>query len=236
MTLFLLPNLLSETASVSLSLPPGIALIVEELDGLIAESAKDGRAFLKRLLKTRKVIDVPLVLLNEHTQEKELEALLKPMLIGEKWGVVSDAGLPCIADPGARLVAYARRAGVVIQALPGPCSFMLALMLSGLSAQRFTFHGYLPRHTEQLVASLHLIQQRARHENETQVFIEAPYRNQRLLQTLVQQLEPDMTLCVACDLTSIQEEVLTMTVKEWRTKTTPLIDNRPTVFLFAKNN
>ncbi len=236
MTLYLLPNLLSETANLELSLPSGEGAIVEKLDGLIAEDAKQGRAFLKRLLSQRKVADVPLALLNEHTRDEELEALLQPLLRGQTWGIVSDAGLPCLADPGARLVARARRLRIVIRALPGPCSFVLALMLSGLPAQRFAFHGYLPRDAQELATALHLLQQRAKREGETQVFIETPYRNQRLLQNLLQHLDGDIVLSVACDLTSENEEVSTQTVKEWKAR--PLLalkalDDRPAVFLFA---
>src|SRR5579883_1353389 len=119
MTLFLLPNLLSEDADPSLSLPSGLSQIVDALDGLIAESPKGGRAFLKRHLITRKVADVPLALLNEHTQDQELILLLEPLLQGQKWAVVSDAGLPCLADPGTRLVAKAHKAKIPVRAIPG---------------------------------------------------------------------------------------------------------------------
>ncbi len=231
MTLYLLPNLLSENASPQLSLPPGVSAIIDELHGLIVENAKEGRAYLKRIAQ-RKPTTLPLLLLNEHTKEEEIEDLLKQILGKQKWGIVSDAGLPCIADPGARLVARARREGVVIRALPGPCSLLLALMLSGLPAQRFTFHGYLPREPQELISSLRRIQQRAACEQETQLFIEAPYRNERLFQYLLKYLAADTLLCIACDLTSPTEEVFTMTIKEWRAKSPPSLHNRPAVFLF----
>lgn len=232
MTLYLLPNLLSDAADSTLSLPVGISSIVEGLDGLIAEDAKAGRAFLKRVLIQRKVADVTVALLNEHTREDELDALLQPLLQGKKLGVVSDAGLPCLADPGARLVARARRAGIHIQAIPGPCSIVLALMLSGLSAQRFAFHGYLPREPHELASSLRLLQQKTR-EGETQVFIETPYRNMKLLQALLQHLSGDLQLCVACDLTSPKEEVIAKSVKDWKAKSLPSFDDRPAVFLLG---
>lgn len=232
MTLFLLPNLLSETSDPVLALPAGLSIIVEELNGLIAEDAKAGRAFLKRHLATRKVADVPVVLLNEHTRDEELDALLLPLLQGQTWGVVSDAGLPCMADPGARLVAKARRRGISIRALPGPCSLVLALMLSGFSAQNFSFHGYLPREPHELVAALRQLEQRTR-KGETQVFIETPYRNDRLLQHLLQ-LSPDLLLSVACDLTSPSETVITKSIAEWKSNPLPILNDRPAVFLLAK--
>ncbi len=233
MTLFLLPNFLAETAVAELSLPSGVAPLVETLDGLIAESAKEGRVFLKRLLTTRKVAEVPISLLNEHTKNEELDELMVPLLRGEKWGLVSDAGLPCLADPGARLVMRARRANILVRAVAGPCSFILALMLSGLPAQRFTFHGYLPRESQELAGLLKSLEQRARREGETQICMETPYRNQRLLENLLRYLPDSFTLSVACDLTSSNEEVLTFSIKEWKTRSPPSLDDRPAVFLFS---
>ena len=228
MTLYLLPNQLAENADPSLYLPPGLQAIVDRLDGLIAESPKEGRAFLKRYSQ-RKIADVPLALLNEHTTDQELDALLLPLQQGKTWGIVSDAGLPCMADPGARLVERARRAGMNIRALAGPCSFVLALMLSGLSAQKFAFHGYLPREPRELAAMLKLLDQRIRKEGETQVFIEAPYRNMRLLQSLLS-LPNDLILSVACDLTAPTEEVITLPIKDWKARPLPAFDGRPAIF------
>lgn len=233
MTLFLLPNFLSREAEISFNIPQGTSTIVEQLDGLIAEDAKAGRTFLKRLLIHRKVADVPVVLLNEHTRDEEIHALLQPLLKGQTWGLVSDAGLPCLADPGSKLVRCARVAGLQIRAIPGPCSIIEALMLSGLSAQKFAFHGYLPRDVHSLTTALQTMEQRAHRDHETQVFIETPYRNQRLLQHLLEHLGSDMILSIACDLTAPTEEVFTKNVKEWKAQTLPSLDNRPAVFLFA---
>ncbi|HXF29241.1 MAG TPA: SAM-dependent methyltransferase, partial [Chlamydiales bacterium] len=143
--LYLLPNLLDETCDASLQLPKAVFDAVAEIDGLICENEKEGRRFLKRF-RTKKILqEMPLQLLNEHTPSKDLEALVAPLIKGQTWGLVSDAGLPCIADPGAPLVQLARKKNIAIRAFAGPSSLMMALQLSGFSGQRFSFYGYLPK-------------------------------------------------------------------------------------------
>jgi len=204
-TLHLLPNLLHPEASFPFQ-PPAI-------DALIAESEKGGWMYLKRFT----IPKVPIYLLNEHT--KSLSELLT---IREKSvGLISDAGLPCLADPGASLVAAARLQGAQIYAYPGPSSIFLGLMLSGFSGQRFTFHGYAPK--ELRVGKLE--------KGMTHIFIEAPYRNQRFLEFLVQSLKNEDQLCIACNLTAPAEKVISQAVSEWKRHPLPSIDRQPTVFL-----
>lgn len=228
MTLVLLPNLLHVEAKESWCIPDGARDVVAKLDGLIAESAKEGRRFLKRM--GRAPLEVPQKELNEHTNSEEIERLLEPMKRGEMWGYVSDAGLPCLADPGAQLVARARENRIVVQAISGPSSIMLILMLSGLSAQNFSFLGYLPREGEDLKKAIKSMEKRAREEHQTQVFIETPYRNEKLLQILLENLAQDTKLCIACNLTASDEYVETKTIAAWRRTTPSALKDRPAIF------
>lgn len=221
--LYLLPNLLSPDADPGGTFVPQVAQIVLTLQGLIAESHKAGRQFLRRFGK----LELPLLLLNEHTQSQELDLLLAPMKKGEHWGLISDAGLPCLADPGSSLVLRARKEEIPIQAIAGPSSILLALMLSGLPAQSFTFHGYLERDPARLHQQLLSLQK----QKTTHLFIEAPYRNDKLLQTLLRTLHPETLLCVASNLTSPNQLVLTHPIRHWKQLSPPPLPN-PTLFLF----
>jgi 16S rRNA (cytidine1402-2'-O)-methyltransferase len=233
MTLILLPNLLHQDAQQAFCLPEALKEIVAKLDGLIAESPKEGRQFLKRM--GRVPLEVPQKELNEHTTSEEIEQLLEPMKKGEVWGYVSDAGLPCLADPGAKLVAKAREKQITVQAISGPSSIMLVLMLSGLSAQNFSFHGYLPRDTEELKKALKVMEKRTRDEKQTQVFIETPYRNEKLFQALLQNLAPDLKLCIASNLTGPDELVETQTIASWKKVSSLTLKDKPTIFALSIN-
>jgi 16S rRNA (cytidine1402-2'-O)-methyltransferase len=207
-TLHLLPNLLHEEGPFQFT-PPHI-------DALIAESEKGGRRFLKAFSLPK----IPTYLLNEHTVK--LDDLLA--IPEESVGLISDAGLPCLADPGALLVRGAREKGIAIKAYPGPSSIMLGLMLSGLPAQKFTFHGYLERDEKALQEQ---IRKFAPHM--THVFIEAPYRNERLLNILLKTLRPQSTLAIAKNLTAPSQEVIVKRVSDFP-KSIPL-DDQQAIFL-----
>lgn len=227
MPLLLLPNLLGEGQPPELFLPKSVGDAVRTLQGLIAESEKGGRAFL-RLFGVR---DLPTKILDEHTAEKEIGDLLAPVLKGERWGVVSDCGLPCLADPGSALVLRARQSGIPVSAFVGPSSITLGLMLSGLPAQRFCFRGYLPRDDESLKKEICALERRAQQEGETQLFIEAPYRNEKLFAKLLENLNEKTLFCVACDLTLPTENVMTKSVGAWKKNALPSLHKRPTLFL-----
>lgn len=228
MALYLLPNLLAEEANPELFLPASVAHAVRTLDGLIAESEKGGRHYLRHFLPQFR--DLPLRLLNEHTQIAELEELIAPCVRGETWGVVSDQGLPCLADPGADLVALAHRKKVPVEVFAGPSSLIFALMLSGLSAQAFAFHGYLEREAEPLKKQIKALEERSQHS--TQVCIEAPYRSQKLLETFVSLLHPNTRLCIASDLTLPTQLVLSQPIRTWKAAPLPSLKGKPTVFLW----
>jgi len=224
--LFLLPNLLNKEAHPDVFFPASVSRAAQKLDGLIAESEKEGRAFLKRLGVPFR--ETPIHLLNKH--HREYDKLLQPIRKGETWGLISDAGLPIIADPGYQLVARARDFNIAIQAFVGPSSIILSLMLSGLPSQNFAFHGYLPRHPEKRLQDLEL---RSREEEATQLFIEAPFRNDRLLQKLLETLEDSTRLCVAWDLTFPTQGVETHLVAEWKKRTLPSLHKKPAIFLLC---
>lgn len=234
MTLLLLPNLLDPEGTHHRFLPASVDQAVARLDGIIAESEKQARAFLRRFAfpAPKTFREVPIRLLNEHTKEAEVEALLEPLLRGECWGVVSDAGLPCLADPGALLVSRARRRGIAIEAFVGPSSLVLALQLSGLPAQAFAFHGYLQKEEAALIKQLQMLEKRSAQERATQLFIEAPYRNQKMLGRLLGTLREETLLCVAWDLTMPTQGVISQSVQLWKKQPQlPSIDKRPAVFL-----
>jgi 16S rRNA (cytidine1402-2'-O)-methyltransferase len=225
--LYLLPNLLGETADYALLLPRGVDLVVAELDGIIAESAKAARAYLKHFKLKKPLQEMPVLLLNEHT--KESDGLLDGAKMGEVWGYVSDAGLPALADPGAELVRLARKLDIPVRTLPGPSSIIMALQLSGFSGQQFTFHGYLAR--EQEVRKKELL--RMQEDAYTHIFIETPYRSHTMLQELISSLKPETKLSVSWDLTLPMEGSKTGSVKWWRGETLPDLQKKPAVFLIG---
>lgn len=227
MTLYLIANLLYDEAEWTHFLPANLAEVISRLDMVICETEKPARRFLGRFKRA----SLPLLVLNEHTKDEELSELLRPLGEGKQVGLISDAGLPCIADPGAKLVKLARQAKIKIQVVTGPCSITHALMLSGFSGQRFSFHGYLPRESIERVKALRKLEQKAKAELSTEIFIEAPYRNQELLKDALNALLPATTLAIACDLTAPTEEVHVHSIKEWRSVEIPNIQKRPTIFL-----
>lgn len=226
--LILLPNLLDAEAAIDGSFPPAVASLVFSLNGLICESDKEGRRFLRRFLSHDQMAALPLRNLNEHTLPAELKTLIEPLLKGETWGLISDAGLPCIADPGAEVVWLAREKGIEVEALSGPSSLLLSLQLSGFSGQRFTFHGYLPREMADLEKKIKELEKRSKEE--TQIWIEAPYRSAKILDLLQKTLQPSTRLCVAVNLTSSNQRVASSYIKNW--KPFP-IQKEPAVFLLG---
>jgi 16S rRNA (cytidine1402-2'-O)-methyltransferase len=230
--LYLLPNLLADLATHTDFLPASIDQAVAELTHLIAENEKEGRLFLRRFAypAPKTFRDIPIRLLNEHSTENDKRELLKNIKQGGVWGLVSDCGMPCLADPGADLVLMARESSVKIKTFAGPSSILFALVLSGLGGQHFTFHGYLPKEEQPLTQRLKKIEQLSAQEQSTHLFIETPYRNQRLLEKMISVLEDKTWLCVACDLTLPSEMVLTKKVRDWKKTPFPDLNKRPAVF------
>ena len=226
-TLYLVPVTLGGEAARSV-LPAATLEIVQRLGTLIVENAKSARAFLKAAGHPRPLPEIRMHVLDEHTAEREIESLVALLLAGEDCGLLPEAGCPAVADPGAALVRRAHESGIRVVPLVGPSSILLALMASGMNGQRFEFHGYLPVDKAQRASALKALEQRAR--DATQVFIETPYRNDSMLQSLLEHCRGDTLLCVAVDLTLPAETVATRAIAEWKRKP-PVLDRRLAVFL-----
>lgn len=233
-TLYLIPVGLGETAAVETYLPPVVLDTIQTLDHFIVENAKTARKFLKILGYNRPIQEVKFQLLNEQTAEKEVEALLAPLKAGHDIGIMSEAGCPGVADPGAFVVARAHALGIRVVPFVGPSSILLALMASGLSGQHFEFHGYLPIDTEKRKQKLLYLATRAKAQKMTHLFIETPYRNQKLLDLILKTCPPECKLCIACDLTLPTEWIQTQTIEKWQRMTTaPDLGKRPAIFLLG---
>ncbi len=230
--LYLLPNLLADTESHANQLPVSVDAAVATLTGLIAENEKEGRHFLRRFAfpAPKTFRDIPIRLLNEHSTDSDKRELLKQIEQGGVWGLVSDCGMPCLADPGADLVLMARERGIEVETFAGPSSILFALVLSGLGGQHFTFHGYLPKEELQLLQELRRIEKLSSKDRSTHLFIETPYRNARMLEKILSALDDQTWLCVACDLTTPTQYVQTRRIRDWKRTPLPNIDKRPAVF------
>jgi 16S rRNA (cytidine1402-2'-O)-methyltransferase len=201
----------------------------------VVENAKVARQFLKAIQLVMPLQEVVMRELNINTPESDVAALLKPLLDGADVGLISDAGCPAVADPGARLVAAAHKAGVKVRPLVGPSSILLAMMASGLNGQKFAFQGYLPVDAHARMAAIKKLELESRAAQQTQLFIETPYRNMQMLEALAQQLHPETQLCVAVDLTLDTESIQTMMVADWRNalrQKSVDLHKRPALFLF----
>jgi 16S rRNA (cytidine1402-2'-O)-methyltransferase len=183
---------------------------------------------------SRKIEELEFVELNEHTTDaREVERMLKPVLEGRSAGVISEAGVPGVADPGAAIAALAHRHGVRVVPLVGPSSILMSVMASGLNGQSFAFVGYLPIKEPERQRRLRELERRAVEEHQSQLFIEAPYRNVKLFETLIKSLSPRLKLTVATDITAPDEYIRTMTIEEWRKTGVPPFEKRPTIFILG---
>jgi 16S rRNA (cytidine1402-2'-O)-methyltransferase len=228
--LYLIPVPLGQSPLNSV-LPALVKDVARQLKQFVAENAKSARAFLKSLPSDTLLQQIEIHELNEHTPSSALPTLLAPLLAGIDVGLISEAGCPAVADPGANLVDLAQRQGIRVVPLVGPSSLLLALMGSGLSGQNFAFHGYLPVKEEERVKKVHALEKESRMEKRTQIFIETPYRNRQMLATLIKACTADTRICIATDLTLDSECIATRTTAQWRQQESPDIDRRPTVFL-----
>ena len=233
-TLYLIPVTLGDdniAALLPASLPPDVIKIAQTLEHFVVESEKSARQFLSAIKTTKPVRELTLNLLNEHTLDKDVAALLAPLLAGKDVGLMSDAGCPSVADPGARLVALAHQKGIRVVPLVGPSSILLSLMASGLNGQQFTFLGYLPVDKAQRVQKLKEIEKRAQTHHETQIFIETPYRNMHMLEAILSTCHANTRLCIASQISLPDEMIATKTISQWKQSKLPDLHKKPTVFL-----
>ncbi|MGM9861869.1 MAG: SAM-dependent methyltransferase [Muribaculaceae bacterium] len=196
----------------------------------VVENLRSARRFLKSVDRDICIDDLNMVELNEHTPAADVEAMLDPLADGHDIGVISEAGCPAVADPGADLVAAAQRRGYQVVPLVGPSSIIMSLMASGFNGQSFAFVGYLPVEASRRAAAMKAMQQEIRSRRRTQIFIETPYRNNRLIDELSRSLPGDMLLCVASDITGPHQQILTLPLSQWRTRAYDY-NKRPTIFL-----
>ncbi|MEY3882993.1 MAG: hypothetical protein RLZZ379_271 [Pseudomonadota bacterium] len=229
-TLYLIPVTLGDD-NISKVLPADVLSIAQQLDTFVVESEKSARHFLSTIKTIKPVRELTLNLLNEHTEDKDVAGLLAPLLAGKDVGLMSDAGCPGIADPGAKLVELAHQKGVRVVPFVGPSSIVLSLMASGLNGQQFAFLGYLPIDKALRNQKLKEIEKRSLSHKETQLFIETPYRNQHMLEAILAVCQPNTRLCVACDISLSTEMIITKTIASWKKNPLPELHKRPTVFL-----
>ena len=233
-TLYLIPCPISDETAPWEVLPAANRGVMDALDYFIVENTRSARRFLSKAGVARPIDTLEFRELNEHTAAgQEVEELVKPLLEGRSAGVISEAGVPGVADPGALVVEACHRRGIRVVPLVGPSSIILAVMASGLNGQSFAFNGYLPVKPPERAKAIRFFERRALAEGQSQLFIEAPYRNGKLMEQLVQTLAPETRLTVAVDLTAPGERIETHTAGEWRRRPLPELNKRPAIFIIG---
>lgn len=230
--LYLLPVTLGETPLESV-LPRRNFEVIAGIRHFIVENVRTARRFLRQVDSQFDIDGSQFFELNKHTSPQDISGFLAPLYEGKPMGVISEAGCPAVADPGADVVAIAQRKGFKVVPLVGPSSIILSVMASGFNGQSFTFHGYLPIKPDERARKLRQLEQRIYNDNETQLFIETPYRNDKMIEDILKNCRQQTKLCIAANLTCDDEYVRTLTVREWRGKI-PEISKKPCIFLLYK--
>ena len=233
-TLYLIPCPISDDTAVADVTPAANQAIIDSLDYFIVENTRSARRFLSKSGYAKAIDEATFVELNEHTTSPtEIARMIEPLKAGRSAGVISEAGVPAVADPGQAVVELCHKHNIRVVPLVGPSSILMAVMASGLSGQSFAFNGYLPIKEPERSKTIKRLESRARTEHQSQLFIEAPYRNVKLLEQMLKSLNPDTRLCIACDITSKSEYIRTQTVAQWRKSTMPDIQKHPTIFIIG---
>ncbi|WP_271392733.1 SAM-dependent methyltransferase [Aequorivita sinensis] len=227
--LYLIPCPLGDVPPLAV-LPASVQTTIEKIDHYIVEHQKNARRFIKSISPEKEQSSLKLQEINKFTQPEEIPAMLNPCLDGFDVGVISDAGCPGIADPGARAVHYAHENGIKVVPLVGPSSILLAMMASGFNGQNFTFNGYLPIEKSERKSELKHLEKLSKDFDQSQLFIETPYRNNQMLQSLIDILNPQTRICVACDITLPSEYIKTAPASVWK-KIKVDLHKRPTLFI-----
>lgn len=239
--LYLIPTTLGDLSSSEQSkqsnpmdvLPQTVKRAIEFIDCYIVENEKTARKFIKSVLPEKVQSSLILSSLNKHTDKNEINEMIKPLLQGINVGLMSEAGCPGVADPGAVIVKLAHENGIQVIPLVGPSSILLAMMGSGMNGQSFAFNGYLPIDKSDKKAAIKSFEKLSFDKNQSQIFIETPYRNNKFLEDLLQTLQPNTHLCIAADITLPDEFIKTLTVANWK-KTKVDLHNRPTIYIIHK--
>ena len=230
----MIPCPISDSTEVFDVLPEANRRIMDSLDYFIVENVRSARRFLSKARVSRRIEDLEFVELNEHTiAGAAVEAMVKPIEAGRSAGVISEAGVPGVADPGALVVEACHKRGIKVVPLVGPSSILLAMMASGLNGQSFAFVGYLPVKPPERAKALKSLERRAHVEQQSQIFIEAPYRNVKLAEQILAVCGTDTRLTIACDITSPEQIIVTRSVAQWRKCGLPDIAKRPTIFIIG---
>ena len=230
--LYLIPVELGDTSQERV-LPSYNREVILGIRYFIVEELRSARRFLKRVDKDININALTFFPMGKHADAALFERYLKPLETGESVGVISEAGCPAVADPGADVVAIAQRKGLRVVPLVGPSSMIMAVMASGLNGQSFAFNGYLPIDPAERIKRIKQLEARASSEHQTQLFIETPYRNHKLMETLCQTLRPQTRLCIAAGITTDDEWIRTLTVAQWKRTTLPDLSKTPAIFLFG---
>jgi 16S rRNA (cytidine1402-2'-O)-methyltransferase len=232
--LYLIPTILGE-CNLNDVLPESIKKTIDFIDYYIVENEKTARKFIKSVHPQKVQASLHLSSLNKHTEVSEHSKMLQPCLDGHNIGLMSEAGCPGVADPGAVIAKLAHEKGIQVIPLVGPSSILLAIMASGMNGQSFTFHGYIPIDKSEKKTVLKNLEKISQDKNQSQIFIETPYRNNKMLVDILQALQPNTHVCVATDITLETEYIKTMRVSEWK-KAVVDLHNRPTIFIIHKFN
>jgi 16S rRNA (cytidine1402-2'-O)-methyltransferase len=230
--LYLIPTTLGESDPMDV-LPQTVKRAIDFIDHYIVENEKTARRFIKAVNAQKVQAELKISLLNKHTEVSEHNAMIKPCLEGINVGLMSEAGCPGVADPGAVIVKIAHEKGIQVVPLVGPSSILLAMMASGMNGQSFAFNGYLPIDKSDKKSALKNFEKMSSDKNQSQIFIETPYRNNKLLEDILSGLQPNTHLCIAADITLPTEYIKTLRVADWK-KTKVDLHNRPTIFIIHK--
>ena len=229
-SIYLIPNLLGESALTVLS--PQVAQAVQDLTYFVVENEKSARKFIKLIAPEKPQSELQISVIDKHQSTPDYAAYLTPCLQGHSIGIISEAGCPGVADPGAEIVRVAHQKALRVIPLVGPSSLLLAMMSSGLNGQNFAFNGYLPIDKQVRRKTLKILERKVQ-EGQSQLFIETPYRNQQLLSDLIETLQPDTLLCIATDLTLPTESIRTLPIGQWK-HTSIDLQKRPTLFIIGR--
>lgn len=229
-SIYLIPNLLGESPLTVLS--PQVAQAVQELTYFVVENEKSARKFIKLIAPDKPQSELQISVIDKHQSTPDYAAYLTPYLQGHSIGIISEAGCPGVADPGAEIVRVAHQKALRVIPLVGPSSLLLAMMSSGLNGQNFAFNGYLPIDKQVRRKTLKILERKVQ-EGQSQLFIETPYRNQQLLSDLIETLQPDTLLCIATDLTLPTESIRTLPIGQWK-HTSVDLQKRPTLFIIGR--
>ena len=227
--IYLIPTTLGDS-EISSVIPANVVDIIERLQYFIVENIRTARRYIRKVSLNKNIDEITFFELNKHTDIKDVASYLNPCISGNSIGVISEAGNPGIADPGANIVKIAHQKKIDVIPLVGPSSILLALISSGMNGQNFAFNGYLPIKDNERIKKIQYLEKKSKSENQSQIFMETPFRNMKMLEAVLQTCRNNTLLCIATDITLQSEFIKTKTIAEWK-KQKPQLNKRPTVFV-----